>query len=242
MKVLVLGSNGATGFNVVTQLLKQGFSVKAVTRNTDKFGPVKDNKHLEIIHAGILEMDNKELEQHLSDVDAVISCLGHNITFKGIFGKPRRLVTDALVKTVNAAVTAAGKRRIKVILMNTTACINKLQGEERAGKERIVMSILRKVLPPQRDNELALEYLLDNAGTGNKHIEWTAVRPDGLVDEDEVSEYTVHPSQVRSPIFDPGKTSRINVADFMARLLKEKKLWEEWKFKTPVIYNRETAE
>lgn len=126
--------------------------------------------------------------------------------------------------------------------MNTTACINKLQGEKRIGKERIVMSVLRKLLPPQRDNELALEFLLDKTGTGSKHIEWAAVRPDGLIDEDEVSEYTVHPSQVRSPIFDPGKTSRINVADFMVRLLKEKKLWEEWKFKTPVIYNRETAE
>ena len=91
-------------------------------------------------------------------------------------------------------------------------------------------------------SSMALEFLLDKTGTGNKHIEWAAVRPDGLIDEDEVSEYTVHPSQVRSPIFNPGKTSRINVADFMVRLLKDKKLWEEWKFKTPVIYNRETAE
>lgn len=242
MKVLVLGSNGATGFNVVTRLLKHGFHVKAVTRSTEKFEPLKKNKHLEIIHAGILDIDNKELERHLNDVVAVISCLGHNITFKGIFGKPRRLVTDALIKTVNAVQRTAGRKTIKIILMNTTACINKQQGEELTGKERVVMSIIRKLLPPHRDNELALEYLLDRTGKSTRGIEWVAVRPDGLIDEDEVSEYTLHPSQVRSPIFNPGKTSRINVADFMVMLLKEKKLWEKWKFKTPVIYNREPAE
>jgi hypothetical protein len=58
-----------------------------------------------------------------------------------------------------------------------------------------------------------------------------------LINEVEVSEYTVHPSPLRSPIFDAGKTSRINVADFMVSLLKDKELWEKWKYKTPVIYN-----
>lgn len=239
MKVLVLGSNGATGFNVVTQLLKHGINVKAVTRNLDKFEQLKDNRKIEIIHAGILDIDNKKLEEYLSDTDAVISCLEHNITLKGIFGRPRTLVVDALVKVVNAADAVAGKRTIKVILMNTTACVNRSQGEKFKGKEKFIMSVLSRLLPPQRDNELALEFLLEKTGTGNKHIEWVAVRPDGLADEDDVSEYTVHPSPVRSPIFNPGKTDRINVADFMVSLLKNRELWEKWKFRTPVIYNRE---
>ncbi len=36
MKVLVLGANGATGFNVVTQLMKHEIDVKAITRNESK--------------------------------------------------------------------------------------------------------------------------------------------------------------------------------------------------------------
>ena len=99
---------------------------------------------------------------------------------------------------------------------------------------------MRFLLPPQRDNELAIGYLIDTVGISNKHIEWIAVRPDTLINEVEVSEYIVHPSPIRSPIFDAGKTSRINVADFMVSLLKDEELWEKWKYKTPVIYNMES--
>jgi len=36
------------------------------------------------------------MAQHVAGCDAVASCLGHNLTFKRLFGKPRRLVTDAV--------------------------------------------------------------------------------------------------------------------------------------------------
>ena len=122
----------------------------------------------------------------------------------------------------------------------TTACINKLQSEKFKYNENFVMKIMRFLLPAQRDNELSLGYLIDTVGISNKHIEWIAVRPDTLINEVEVSEYIVHPSPIRSPIFDAGKTSRINVADFMVSLLKDEELWEKWKYKTPVIYNIES--
>ncbi|RLC54827.1 MAG: NAD(P)-dependent oxidoreductase [Candidatus Cloacimonadota bacterium] len=233
MKVLVLGANGATGFNVVTQLLKRGISVKAFTRNVEKFDSINSSEHLEIIKASILEIDNQKLKQCLSDVDAVISCLGHNISIKGILGKPYKLVTDSLIRIISIANEISANRTIKIILMNTTACINKLQNEKFNKKENLVMKIMRFLLPPQRDNELAIEYLFDTTSIRNKHIEWIAVRPDALINEVEVSEYTVHPSPIRSPIFDAGKTSRINVAHFMADLITEENLWNKWRGKCP---------
>ncbi|OHD15335.1 MAG: hypothetical protein A2086_08450 [Spirochaetes bacterium GWD1_27_9] len=239
MKVLVLGASGATGFNVVTQLLKQGIDVKALIRNEEKFESIKNSKNIEIIKASILEIDNHILNQYLDDVDAVISCLGHNITLKGIYGKPYTLVVDTLKKIVSIINSNNKNKTIKIVLMNTTACINKLQNEKFKINENIIMKIVRLLLPPQRDNELALKYLIDIVGINNKLIEWVAVRPDTLINELEVSEYTVYPSSIRSPIFDAGKTSRINVADFMVSLLKDEKLWEKWKYKTPVIYNKE---
>ncbi len=240
MKVLVLGANGTTGFNVVTQLLKQGIDVKALTRNAEKFDAIKSSKHIEVIKAGILEIDNQKLKHYLSDVDAVISCLGHNITLKGIFGKPYTLVVDALIKTVNTIKETNKNKTVKIVLMNTTACINKSQNEKFKINENFVMKIMRFLLPPQRDNDLAIGYLIETVGINNKQIEWIAVRPDTLINETEVSEYTIHPSPIRSPIFDTGKTSRINVADFMVSLLKDEQLWEKWKYKTPVIYNMES--
>ena len=121
--------------------------------------------------------------------------------------------------------------------MNTTACINKLQNEKFNKKENLVMKIMRFLSPPQRDNESAIEYLFDTISMRNKIIEWIAVRPDTLINEVEVSEYTVHSSPIRSPIFDAGKTSRINVAHFMANLITEENLWNKWKGQMPVIYN-----
>ena len=68
-----------------------------------------------------------------------------------------------------------------------------------------------------------------------------AVRPDSLVDQDEVSSYSLYASPVRSAIFNPGRTSRINVAHFMAELFYDQELWRTWKGKMPVIYNGEPA-
>ncbi|OOY35540.1 hypothetical protein BOV90_03935 [Solemya velum gill symbiont] len=47
-----------------------------------------------------------------------------------------------------------------------------------------------------------------------------------------------HTSPVRNVIFNAGKTSRINVADFMSDLAVKSELWNEWKGKMPVIYDR----
>ena len=94
------------------------------------------------------------------------------------------------------------------------------------------------LLPPHVDNEKAAEYLRTEIGQNDGTIEWTAVRPDGLTNEDTVTAYEVHPSPIRSAIFDAGKTSRINVGHFMADLITEGDLWSKWKGQMPVIYNR----
>ena len=106
---------------------------------------------------------------------------------------------------------------------------------------RFVIGLLRLLLPPHVDNEQAADYLRSIVGQNDSAIEWAAVRPDGLIDESEVSEYEVHPSPIRSAIFDAGKTSRINVAHFMAELITDDQTWNQWKGQMPVIYNRESS-
>ncbi|HOX31752.1 MAG TPA: hypothetical protein PLB91_05435, partial [Spirochaetales bacterium] len=51
------------------------------------------------------------------------------------------------------------------------------------------------------------------------------------------SPYELYEAPRRSPLFDPGKTSRVNVAAFMAELLAKGELWETWKGRMPVIYD-----
>jgi hypothetical protein len=44
-----------------------------------------------------------------------------------------------------------------------------------------------------------------------------------------------------SALFDPGKSSRINVGHFMAGLMTDDALWHKWKGQMPVIYNKTAA-
>jgi len=93
------------------------------------------------------------------------------------------------------------------------------------------------LLPPHVDNEKAADYLRIEIGQNNPYVEWTAVRPDGLINEEMVTDYKIYPSPTRSAIFNAGKVSRINVAHFMARLIDDSDLWAKWKGKMPVIYS-----
>jgi hypothetical protein len=100
------------------------------------------------------------------------------------------------------------------------------------------MGLIRLLLPPHVDNEQAVDYLRTKIGQNSEEIEWAAVRPDNLIDEDRVTAYEVYASPIRSAIFDAGVTSRINVAHFMADLITDDDTWNKWKGQMPVIYNQ----
>lgn len=237
MKVLVLGGNGATGFHLVEQLLENNVDVKTIVRNSAKLKSLENQKNLEIITASILDMDNAELSEVLDDVDAIVSCLGHNITLKGIWGRPHRLVTDAIRKVCESIRMKDTGKVTKLVLMNTTACLDVDAQEKFTTAEGIIIAIMRFLLPPQRDNEQAVNYLKHAIGKNDRNIEWIAVRPDTLTNEEEVTSYTVHNSPVRSPVFNSGKTSRINVGSFIMNLLCTNEQWKKWRYQMPVIYN-----
>ena len=237
MKVLVLGGNGATGIHVVEQLLENNVDVKTIARNPAKLKSLENKENIEIITASILDMDNAELSEVLDDVDAIVSCLGHNTTLKGIWGRPHRLVTDAIRKVCESIRIKDTGKLIKLVLMNTTACLDVDAQEKFTNAEGIVIAIMRFLLPPQRDNEQAVNFLKNAIGKNDRNIEWIAVRPDTLIDENEVTSYTVHNSPVRSPVFNSGQTSRINVGSFIMNLLCNNEQWRKWRYQMPVIYN-----
>jgi putative NADH-flavin reductase len=237
-KVLVLGASGATGRLLVKKLLQKGAEVIAIVRNADSLTSIGGpHQSLQIVEANISEVPENDLAQYLKECEAVLSCLGHNLTFKGIFGHPRRLVTNAVKKVTKTIESLNTNEKVKIILMNTTGNSNRDIPENPPLSQRMVVSLLRFLLPPHADNEEATDFLRMHVGQKNSAIEWVAVRPDGLINEDEVSQYDINVSPTRNVIFDAGSTSRINVADFMSNLAVNSELWNEWKGKMPVIYN-----
>lgn len=246
MTVLVLGASGATGRRVVELLLARGLSVRAIVRSPERFlDSVGVHESLSVVHASILDLADDVLAQHLLDCSAVVSCLGHNLSFKGVYGEPRRLVTEATRRVCSLIKVLQFNEPVKFILMNSTGCRNPDLGERISFAETCVVGLIRYLVPPHADNESAIEYLREVVGGedscvahgGGQGVEWVAVRPDSLVDESLVSDYRVCPSPTRSAIFNAGKSSRINVAHFMAELVTDDALWRTWRGKTPVIYN-----
>jgi nucleoside-diphosphate-sugar epimerase len=237
-KVLVLGASGATGSLVVAELLKRNVEVVAIVRAASSMQRrAGDQLHYSEVQADITELHDQELASYLKGCDVVVSCLGHNMTFKGMFGEPRRLVTGAMAKVVRAVELVKPDRKLRIILMNTSGNSNRDIPERPPLSQRMVISILRLLLPPHVDNEQAADLLRSVVGQGHQYIEWVVVRPDSLVNESKVTPYVTHPSPTRNAIFDAGPTSRENVADFMATLAVDQELWSRWRGQMPVIYN-----
>ncbi|MBK7978731.1 MAG: NAD(P)H-binding protein [Ignavibacteriae bacterium] len=236
MKVLVIGASGATGKLVIQNALKRENKVKAIYRESSIIpNNFADNQYIEIVKGNITEFSMEQLNNLIMDCDAVICCLGHNLSFKGIFLPPYKLVFGTVINIFD--IMRSRNLNKKFILMNTTGYTNSKIGEKNTFGEIFILSLLKIFLPPHRDNMLAADFLINKIGK-DSNMEWVAVRPDSLIDESFESEYEVLDQKKTSPIFNPGKTSRINVSHFMVDLLTNNDLWNKWKFKTPVIYNK----
>jgi hypothetical protein len=243
MTILVVGASGATGKQLTEQLLIQGHNVKVVVRSPEKLPESwKSNERVKIISASLLDLSDKEMMELTLDCHSIASCLGHNMNWKGIYGQPRKLVTDAARRLCNAIEANKPESPIKYVLMNTTGNRNRDLNEPISFAQKSVIGLIRLLLPPHVDNEKAADYLRTKIGQNNKLIEWSAVRPDGLIDDDEVTDYAIHHSPIRSAIFNAGKTSRINVGHFMANLISDDDLWNKWKGQMPVIYNKSSLD
>lgn len=236
MNTLIIGASGATGKQLVAQLLKSGQKVKVIVRPTSKI-PEDWQNNVTIIKQDLSAIGVNEMVNYLSDCQAVASCLGHNMSWKGIYGKPRKLVTDAVRLLCQAIEKMEPEKPVKLVLMNTAGNRNRDLKEPISFAQKMVVGLIRLLLPPHTDNEAAADHLRVRIGQHNPKIEWVAVRPDTLINEEDVTNYTLHPSPTSSAIFNPGKTSRINVGDFMARLITDDNLWMQWKGQMPVIYN-----
>jgi len=149
------------------------------------------------------------MAKYLNGCQAVASCLGHNPTAAGMFGKPKTLVADAVRLICDSIENNSPTRAIKFVLMNTVVNRNRDLDEPVSFGHRIIIGILRLLLPPHTDNEEAADFLRVKVGKKNKNTQWVAVRPDTLIDRDEVSEYEIYPSPEAVPSLNPVKPAEL---------------------------------
>jgi hypothetical protein len=195
-----------------------------------------ENPNAAVVEADLLSLSDDDLRRHLRGCDAVISCLGHVINFRGVFGPPRDLVMRATTRLCRGIEALRPAEPVKFVLMSSVS-INHPGGlDTRRGMfERMIVWMLRGLAPPARDNQQAADFLWRKIGTAHPFVQWVVVRPDTLL-EGDVSEYALHQGLVSS-LFAPASTSMANVAHFMCELVASPKWWDEWKGKLPVIVN-----
>ncbi len=239
--VLLVGGTGRTGRRALQQLLDRGVRVRSIVRSAATLPPdVAANPSLTVIEASLLSLRDEALQQHVRGCEAVISCLGHVLSLKGIFGPPRDLVTRATMRLCRAVEALHPPAPVKFILLSSVS-VNRPGGLDtrRGSFERALLWMLRGVLPPARDNQRAADFLLEEVGPRNAFVRWVVVRPDSLLAGD-VSEYAVHEGLVNG-LFAPGRTTMANVAHFMCELVTNPKTWADWTGKLPVITNAEAS-
>ena len=243
---LVIGATGATGKYVVKQLLERDQIVKVVVRSKQRMMDllqemnkngtkvdITSSSNLQITEASFLDLSDTEVEDLIKGCTAAVSCLGHNMTFQGLYGKPRRLVTDSVQRLTSAI--AKVNPSCKFVLMGTDGVSNPSTDDQRSVMERIILFLLRHLLPPHADNEAVAEYLL-NYNSGKKQVlGWSIVRPTDL-QNGGVCKYKLY-DKPPGGLFGSGICTRANVAAFMVQLIVDTKTWEQYKFQMPVIHD-----
>lgn len=233
--VLLLGGTGRTGGRVLEQLLDRGVEVRAIVRSADRLpAAVVGRPGLTVVEADVSSLSPSELRERVRGCDAVISCLGHNITAQGMFGRPRDLVARAVERVHDAIVALKPPAPVKVVLMSSVSVNRPNHADTRRGAgERATMALLRGLVPPARDNQRAADFLCREVGPAHQFVEWVTVRPDTLL-EGDVCEYALHEGLVSS-LAKPDNTAMANVAHFMCDLVTEPKVWDAWRGRLPVI-------
>lgn len=235
--VLLLGATGRTGQRVLMQLLRHGINVRVVVRSAAKLptGAV-EVPELRVFEADLFSLSEEDLPRQVRGCDAVISCLGHVTNVKGIFGPPRDLVVRATTRLCRTIESLQPAKPVKFILMSSVSVNHPGRLDSRRGVfDKATVWMLRRLLPPAKDNQQAADFLYNSIGLSNPFVEWAVVRPDTLR-EGDVSEYTLHEGIVSS-LFAPDSTNIANVADYMYQLATSEEAWDNWKGKFPVVIN-----
>lgn len=205
MKIAVFGASGRTGLELVFQALNQGHEVNAFTRKAGKV--TITHKNIRILQGEL--SDAVKVRQAIEGCDVVMSTLGMDKNKK----------STALSEGTAGILKAMELCGVKRLICMSSAGVLGNDGGFWFGRV-IVPLFLRHVM---EDKKRQVEVIR------NSHAEWVIIRPSGLTDSPKTGRYRI--SQVRPSSW---SIPRADVADFMLKLMAEKK----YDFSLPAISSR----
>ena len=205
--VLLFGATGGCGSQVLTRLLRRGVLVTAVVRSAERLSDdVKSHDNLTVVvfpnghlFAGTTRKDDgkddgnalndsftRRLDRYVRECECVVSCLGHNLTLKGMFGRPRQLCVETVRQVCDAVARQKGGRKdiasseeeeeqkkedentttntnnepLRLIVVSTEG-VSRFDGADpkRGALERALLKALYFLLPPMKDNVEVVRFL-----------------------------------------------------------------------------------
>lgn len=156
MKIVVFGSTGKAGQEVVKQALERGYQVVAYARNPDKIGI---QHHMLTVTKGELN-DIAAIEQAIAGADAVISLLGPGSTLKG----------NALSEGVKNIVSAMEKHGVSRIIQIATTIVHD-PNDKRDFKLDFMIRLIKIIQP-----NVYAEIVQISDAIRNPKLNWTLVR------------------------------------------------------------------
>ncbi len=197
MKLIIFGSTGGTGRQVVTQALEQGHDVTAFARSPEKL----DQKHekLKVVQGNILDFPS--VERAIQGQDAVLCTLGMSM-------KDKTMLRANGTKNI---IRAMEKTDVKRFICQSSAGVG-----DRSDmlpflmKYLIVPFMLRRAFA---DHEIQENYIKES------QLDWIIVRPAALTDGEHTGSYQHGYTADNKTV--TNKISRADTADFMLKQLAD---------------------
>lgn len=198
--ITIFGASGATGRRAVQQALAAGHEVTAVTRRPEQF-PLR-GAGLTVVGADVA--DQGATARAIEGAEVVLSCVGVPFTRRPI------TVYSTAATTIIAGMVQHGVKRLAVV--SSTAVEPHAHAEGGFMLNRVMQPLVSRTIGKTTYSDMSvMERLVRDSG-----IDWTIIRPSGLFDADQVTDYQISDGQL-----DGVFTSRADLADLLMRQVGE---------------------
>ena len=194
MKILILGSTGGTGQQLVAQSLKQNYEVTALARDPSKLKVNHDR--LTVIKGSVL--DKNVLANALEGKEAVLSALGVGKSLKS---------KDLISNAVRIIIPAMNEKNVKRLVFLSAFGVGETFTQANFIQRIIFKVFLRNIYA---DKSMADDLIRRST------LEWTLVYPVLMTDTPGTGKYKVGEKFEMKGM---PKISRADVAEFMLRQL-----------------------
>jgi len=196
MKILILGSTGGTGQQLVTQSLKQNYEVTAIARDPSKLN--LNHEKLTVVKGSVLDKD--VLANALEGNDAVLSALGVGKSLKS---------KDLICNAVRIIISAMNEKNVKRLVFLSAFGVGETFKQADFIQRVIFKLFLRNIYADKSKADDQIH---------RSSLEWTLVYPVLMTDTPGTGKYKVGEKLEMKGM---PKISRADVAEFMLRQLND---------------------